>query len=101
MNISRWAAEKMAGLAHDLATRLPLTSKALREGGIDAYKAQVIAEATRCLDDAAAATAEAAIIDALAGKTRGDPGPDRPCGAESRPGGGTEASRASPAGRPC
>ena len=58
MNISRWAAEKMAGLAHDLATRLPLTWKALREGGIDAYKAQVIAEATRCLDDAAAAAAE-------------------------------------------
>jgi len=71
MNISRWAAEKMAGLAHDLATRLPLTSKSLREGGIDAYKAQVIAEATRCLDDAAAAAAEAAIIDALAGKTPG------------------------------
>ena len=69
MNISRWAAEKMAGLAHDLATRLPLTSKALREGGIDAYKAQVIAEAARCLDDAAAAAAEAAIIDALADKT--------------------------------
>ena len=63
MNISRWAAEKMAGLAHDLATRLPLTCKALREGGIDAYKAQVIAEATRCLDDAAAAAAEAAIIE--------------------------------------
>ena len=71
MNISRWAAEKMAGLAHDLATRLPLTCKALREGGIDAYKAQVIAEATRCLDDAAAAAAEAAIIGALAGKTPG------------------------------
>ncbi len=71
MNISRWAAEKMTGLAHDLATRLPLTCKALREGGIDAYKAQVIAEATRCLDDAAAAVAEAAVIDALAGKTPG------------------------------
>ena len=71
MSISRWAAEKMAGLAHDLATRLPLTCKALREGGIDAYKAQVISEATRCLDDAAAAAAEAAIIDALAGKTPG------------------------------
>ena len=71
MNISRWVAEKMAGLAHDLATRLPLTCKALREGSIDAYKAQVIAEATRCLDDVAAAAAEATIIDALAGKTPG------------------------------
>ena len=75
MSISRWAAEKMAGLAHDLATRLPLTCKALREGGIDAYKAQVIAEATRCLDDAAAAAAEGAIIDALAGKTPARSGP--------------------------
>ncbi len=102
MNISRWAAEKMAGLAHDLATRLPLTCTALREGGIDAYKAQVIAEATRCLDDAAAAAAEAAIIDALAGKT---PGQIRALIAravlKADPGAATEASRASPAGRPC
>ena len=55
--ISRWAAEKMTGLAHDLATRLPLTREALHDGIIDAYKAQVIAEATRCLDAAAAAAA--------------------------------------------
>src|SRR5208283_3921757 len=67
----RWSPDHKKNNAHDLATRLPLTSKALREAGIDAYKAQVIAEATRCLDDAAAAAAEAAIIDALAGKTPG------------------------------
>ena len=70
--ISRWAAEKMTGLAHDLATRLPLTRQALHEGIIDAYKAQVISEATRCLDAAAAAAAEAAIVpDRVTGKTPG------------------------------
>ena len=70
--ISRWAAEKMTGLAHDLATRLPLTRQALHDGIIDAYKAQVIAEATRCLDVAAAAAAEAAIVpDRVTGKTPG------------------------------
>ena len=70
--ISRWAAEKTTGLAHDLATRLPLTRQALREGIIDACKAQIIAEATRCLDAAAAAAAEAAIVpDRVTGKTPG------------------------------
>jgi hypothetical protein len=62
----------MTGLAHDLATRLPLTRQALHDGIIDACKAQVIAEATRCLDAAAAAAAEAAIVpDRVTGKTPG------------------------------
>jgi hypothetical protein len=72
LSVSRWAAEKTTAVAHDLATRLPLTRQALHEGVIDAYKAQVIAEATRCLDDAATAQAEAAVVPhAVTGKTPG------------------------------
>ncbi len=69
--ISRWPAERMLALASDLATRLPSTRRALHEGVIDAYKAQIIAEATRVLDAAAAAAAEAAVIPTAAGKTPG------------------------------
>ena len=68
---SRWAAEKMLALAHDLAARLPLTAAALHDGRIDAYKAQLIAEATRVLDDAAAAAAEAMILSGVDGLTPG------------------------------
>jgi hypothetical protein len=72
LSVSRWAAEKATAVAHDLATRLPLTRQALHEGVVDAYKAQVIAEATRCLDDAAAAQAEAAVVPhVVTGKTPG------------------------------
>ena len=47
-------------------------AEALHDGIIDAYKAQVIAEATRCLDATAAAEAEAAIVpDRVTGKTPG------------------------------
>ena len=70
--LSRRSAERMVPLAHDLATRLPLTRQALAEGIIGDYKAQVIAEATRVLDDAAAAEAEAAVMpDGVTGKTPG------------------------------
>ena len=58
LSSSRRAAERMLALAHDLAARLPLTAAALAEGVIDAYKAQLIAEATRVLDDTAATAAE-------------------------------------------
>ena len=72
MAVSRPAAERMLALAYDLAARLPRTARALHEGVIDAYKAQLIAEATRVLDDAAAAAAEATIVGAgVAGKTPG------------------------------
>ena len=60
--LSRRSAERMVPLAHDLATRLPLTRQALAEGVISEYKAQLIAEATRVLGDAAAAEAEAAVV---------------------------------------
>jgi hypothetical protein len=61
----------MLALAHDLAVRLPLTAAALAEGVIDAYKAQVIAEATRVLDDSAATAAEGLVVPDVAGKTPG------------------------------
>ena len=72
LSISRRSAERMIPLAHDLATRLPRTRQALAEGIIGDYKAQLIAEATRVLDDAAAADAEAAVVPgAVTGKTPG------------------------------
>ena len=72
LSVSRRAAERMIPLAHDLATRLPLTRHALAAGVIGDYKAQLIAEATRVLDDAAAAEAEAAVVPgAVTGKTPG------------------------------
>src|SRR5208283_3622223 len=52
---SQRAAERMLAVAYDLAFRLPRTTQALSEGLIDSYKAQIIAEATRVLDDAGAA----------------------------------------------
>ena len=72
LSISRWAAERTTAVARDLATCLPATKRALSEGVIDAYKAQVIAEATRVLDDAATAQAEASIFaSGVAGRTPG------------------------------
>ncbi len=68
---SKVAAEKTLALAYDLAARLPGTARALREGVIDGYKAQIIADATRVLDDAGAAAAEALILPEVAGRTPG------------------------------
>ena len=69
--ISAQAAEKTLQLAHDLASRLPGTARALREGLIDLGKARIIAEVTRVLDPAEAAAAEALILAKVAGKTPG------------------------------
>ena len=70
--LSRRSAERMVPLARDLATRLPLTRQALTEGIISDYKAQLIAEATRVLGDAAAGEAEAAVAPhGVTGKTPG------------------------------
>ncbi len=68
---SQRAAERMLAVAYDLAFRLPRTTQALSEGLIDSYKAQIIAEATRVLDDAGAAAAESLVLADVAGKTPG------------------------------
>jgi hypothetical protein len=68
---SKVAAGKILTLAYDLAARLPGTAQALREGVIDSYKAQIIADAIRVLDDAGAAAAEALILPEVAGRTPG------------------------------
>ncbi len=69
--ISAQAAEKTLQLAHDLASRLPGTARALREGLIDLVKARIIAEVTRVLNLEEAAAAEALILAKVAGKTPG------------------------------
>src|SRR5271166_5638373 len=67
--ISRNSAERMLAVADDLATRLPQTRRALSDGVISWYKAQVIAEATRVLNDEDATAAEALVLPTLEGKT--------------------------------
>jgi hypothetical protein len=64
-------AEKTLTLAYDLAARLPRTARALHDGLIDAYKARIISDATRVLDDSGAAAAEALVLPDIAGKTPG------------------------------
>jgi hypothetical protein len=58
-------------LALDLATRLPRTARALREGVIDGQRARVIADATRVLGDAQAGEVEARIFPKAAQQTSG------------------------------
>jgi hypothetical protein len=55
-----------------LGAERPRTAAALREGTIDAFKAQIIAETTAALDDEGAALAEKTIAPKLAGATPGD-----------------------------
>src|SRR4029077_16978119 len=52
---SRGRAEELLGCAWELATRLPGTAVALREGAISRYKADIIMRATQFLDPAEAA----------------------------------------------
>src|ERR1700761_9456497 len=56
------AASTYLDLALDLATRLPRTARALRDGGIDQLRARIIADATRVLTDAHAGEVEARIV---------------------------------------
>jgi uncharacterized protein DUF222 len=67
--VSRAAADKLAGLAHDLAGRLPLTAQALLGGVLDLSKARLIAQETSVLSDADARAAEAVVARWWAGKT--------------------------------
>lgn len=59
---SRWAADQMPGLAHDLGVKLPGTKAAFRDGIVSQEKAEMIARATAVLDPAEAAAAEALVL---------------------------------------
>jgi hypothetical protein len=64
-------AEICQDLALDLATRLPGTAQALREGVIDRPQAQLIAEATRILTDEQARQVEARVLPRAGQQTTG------------------------------
>ena len=69
--ISARAGDKKLALAYDLAGRLPGTARALLEGAIDEYKAQIISEATRTLDARGAAAVEALVLPGIETRTPG------------------------------
>jgi uncharacterized protein DUF222 len=58
----RGRAEELLGCAWELATRLPGTAAALRDGTISRYKADTILRATQFLDEAEAAEAEEKVL---------------------------------------
>ena len=60
---SRWAAEAMLGLAHDLEVKLPGTAAAFRDGILRQSKVAIIARATALLDAAEARAAEDKVLD--------------------------------------
>src|SRR5215472_13397887 len=60
---SRWAAERMLGLAHDLEVRLPGTKAAFCDGILRQSKVAIIARATAVLDPAEARQAEQRVLD--------------------------------------
>jgi hypothetical protein len=59
---SRWDADAMLGLAHDLEVKLPGTKAAFRDGLVDQGKAAIIARATAVLDPAEARAAEGLVL---------------------------------------
>ncbi len=65
------AASKYLDLALDLATRLPGTAQALRQGTVDYLKARLIAEATNVLSDQDARSAENQILPQAGTQTTG------------------------------
>jgi hypothetical protein len=60
---SRYAADGMLGLAHDLEVKLPGTRAAFRDGIVRQSKAAIIARATAVLDPAEARAAEQLVLD--------------------------------------
>jgi hypothetical protein len=60
---SRFAAEVILELAHDLEIKLPGTRAAFRDGILRAGKARIIADAVQMLDPAEARAAEALVLD--------------------------------------
>jgi hypothetical protein len=60
---SRYAADGLLDLSHDLTVKLPGTMAVFREGVISRYKAQIISHATQLLDPAEARAAEAMVLD--------------------------------------
>ena len=59
---SRWAADVMLDLAHDLEVKLPGTKAAFLDGIVTQEKAAIIARATAILDPAEARAAEALVL---------------------------------------
>ena len=59
---SRWDADAMLGLAHDLEVKLPGTRAAFLDGIINQEKAEIIARATAVLSPAEARAAEALVL---------------------------------------
>jgi hypothetical protein len=60
---SRYAADTVLGLAHDLEVRLPGTRAAFRDGSLRQSKVAIIARATAVLDPAEARAAERLVLD--------------------------------------
>ena len=62
LSVSRWDADAMLALAHDLEVKLPGTKAAFLDGVIGQDKAGIIARATVLLDPAEARAAEALVL---------------------------------------
>ena len=60
--VSRWDADAMLALAHDLEVKLPGTQAAFTDGIVSQEKAGIIARVTTLLDPAEARTAEALVL---------------------------------------
>jgi len=69
LHISDRAAQRRLQFALTLTDRLPQTLAALKQGCIEEYKAQLIADAVECLSDEHALIVERRVLDKAAGQT--------------------------------